>query len=103
MTNNLITVISIGIVIVSLLIVFNIVGITNAVNNPTTGFAISEQEDEEGMQETPEKPAKILDEEQVELYSEQAYGLFYFILIILIVVIVGIGLTMILPRVKRYT
>lgn len=109
MANNLTTVISIAIAIVCLLIIFNIVGITNKINNPATGLAVYESEEDESVnqselaisrEETSEKPAKVLD---TELYSEQAYGFFYFILVILIVVIVIVGLAIILPRVKRYT
>jgi len=110
MDEKLITVTSIGIAIVSLLIVFNIVGIINTIDNPPTGFAVSELDEEEeqanSREDTSEKTAKVLDEnpeEQTQLYSEQAYGLFYFILIILIVIIVIIGLTIIVPKMKGYT
>ena len=119
MEERLITVTSIGIAIVSLLIVFNIVGIINTIDNPATGFAISEDsqnltptkeiqqtESANSREDTSKKTTKVLDEnpeEQTQLYSEQAYGLFYFILIIIIVIIVFIGLTIIVPKIKRYT
>lgn len=109
MGEKLITTISIAIVIVCLLIVFSLVGIINTIEieNPTTGFAASdldeEQEDEEVTNSREETSEKQLDISDTKLYSEQAYGFFYFILIILILVIVIVGLAIVLPRFKKYT
>ncbi|MBS3075740.1 hypothetical protein J4429_04750 [Candidatus Pacearchaeota archaeon] len=84
--------------VVSLLIVFFsvlwFVGSVNLVkemkkNNQLTGFAIS---DDAKNQTQPQ-----------EIYSIKSYTIFYLSIIFLLIIVVAVSLTLIVPRLKKYT
>jgi len=81
-SKNYPTIMFLAIILTSIILLFNFINFVEEINNQITGYAISEQEEQNTTSEIQEKAKPLIG----EVYTTFAWGIFYIIIIIIVII-----------------